>query len=63
MTLDSYIQIRLPGALSNAVKQAASDRYLSSSGYIRQVLAEQLRREGVDPHNPLGHTPNEERGR
>ena len=63
MTLDDSIRVRVPETMTDALKQAAERRFLSSSGYIRQVLAEQLRREGVDPHNPLGHTPNEERGR
>ena len=61
MTLDSYIQILLPEALSNAVKQAASEHYLTSSGYIRQVLAERLRLDGVDLLKPGAQPASAER--
>jgi len=49
MTLDDSIRVRVPETMSEAVKQAADHRFLSSSGYIRQALAEQLKRDGVDP--------------
>ncbi len=48
MTLDDSIRVRVPETMADAVKQAASERYLSSSGYIRQALAEQLKRDGID---------------
>ena len=43
-----YLQVRLPEDLSNAVKQAAAEHYLTTSGYVRHVLAEHLKRDGVE---------------
>ncbi len=48
MTLDDSIRVCVPEAMADAVKQAAERRFLSSSGYIRQALVEQLKRDGAD---------------
>ena len=47
MRFDSHLQFRVPDGVPEAVKRAAADRLISPSDYMRQMLAQQLKRDGV----------------
>jgi hypothetical protein len=40
------IRVRVPEDLAGAVKSAAAAKYLSASAYIRQAVADRLKRDG-----------------
>jgi hypothetical protein len=45
---DRIMRFRCPPVLPAAVKQAADKRMISTSSYVRQAIAERLRRDGVN---------------
>jgi hypothetical protein len=46
---DRLLQVRAPEALSEALNVAANRKIMSRSGYIRAVLIERLKADGLDP--------------
>jgi hypothetical protein len=46
---DKLIQIRAPEFLTKALDSAADKRLTSRSDYIRAVLLDRLRADGIDP--------------
>ena len=54
MQLNDVMRLRVPAEFVEAVKAAAADRLLSSSAYVRQAVAEQLKRDGIQPRSS-GH--------
>jgi hypothetical protein len=50
--LGNVIHFRCPAILPTAVKRAADQKMISASAYMRQAIADQLKRDGValNPH-------------
>ena len=46
MPCNDTIRVRVPEHLAGAVKSAAAAKYLSASAYIRQAVADRLKRDG-----------------
>ena len=46
MQCSDTIRVRVPEYLAGAVKSAAAAKYLSASAYIRQAVADRLKRDG-----------------
>jgi predicted DNA binding CopG/RHH family protein len=48
MQCNDTIRVRVPEHLAGAVKSAAAASYLSASAYIRQAVADRLKRDGFN---------------
>jgi hypothetical protein len=49
--MDTSLHVLAPQSLAAAIKEAARRDLTTSSEYIRRVLVERLRTEGIDPLN------------
>ena len=45
---ENVLHFRCPAVLPTAVKRAADQKMISASAYMRQAIADQLRRDGVE---------------
>jgi uncharacterized protein YqeY len=43
MANDKILNMKLPGELDNALKQAAKERYMSQASLVRMILAEWIK--------------------
>ena len=55
MQFTAALTLKVPPELAEAVKVAAAEHFLAPSSYIRRALAEQLKRDGIQPR-PSGHS-------
>lgn len=51
---EQLVQFRVPTVLSDAIDEAAKRRCQSKSDFIRQVVVDRLRSEGVDMRSIVG---------
>jgi hypothetical protein len=59
---DRLIQIRAPEFLTKALDSAADKRLTSRSDYIRIVLLDRLRADGIDPSPAASSAPDLSKG-